>query len=298
MMNKNKQKKKPRKKRKMTLLKHLSEFFILKTLFTLVQISPLCLVRFIGSLIGGFYASLPTKLNAETRERIRLALPELSEKEVADIHFKSTMSIAKTMLEMPKVYSWSKSKLNKFVEFEGQLPTEGTYLILTAHLGQWELIRHYINKCHFPLASIFRKANNPFTDALTFNTRAKSKAPLIAKGHSGSRQLLKTLKEGISLGLLNDQKMSEGIEVTFFGQPAKTASAIAELSLKRKLPIIPVFCYHQGNKFKMEVGDMITPDAEATEENVKALTQQCNDIMEEAIRKHPDQWFWLHKRFS
>lgn len=282
----------------MTLLKHLVEFLILKTLFVLVQISPLFAVRFIGNMIGGFYASLPTKLNEQTRERIRLAMPDLSEKEVNDIHYNSTMSIAKTMLEMPKVYSWSKSKLNKVVELEGALPEEGTYLILTAHLGQWELIRHYINKCHFPLASVFRRANNPFVDKLTFNTRAKSKAPLIAKGHQGARQLLKTLKEDISLGLLNDQKMSEGIEVKFFGQPAKTASAIAELSLKRKLPIIPVFCYHQGGTFKIEVGEKLIPQLDATEENVKALTQQCNDIMEKAIRKHPNQWFWLHNRFG
>lgn len=282
----------------MTQLKHLIEFAFTFIIFTLMRFLPLFVVRSFAYLIGAFYASLPIKMNAATRARIQKALPDLNQQQVGNIQYQSTINIATTLLELPKIYNWSKKTLLKKVIVEGNFPDQGPVLILTAHLGQWELIRHYTNKCHFPMASIYRKANNKLVDKLIFNARAKSHAPLIAKGHSGSRQLLKTLKEGISLGLLNDQKMSDGIPTTFFGQPAKTASAIAELSLKRKLPIVPVFCYHSCNGFTLEVGEPLQPEQEPTPENIASLTQKCNDIMEQAIRKHPEQWFWQHKRFS
>ena len=133
------------------------------------------------------------------------------------------------------------------------------------------------------------------------NTRGRSGGQLFPKGYKGGRQLVSQLKEDGYTAFLNDQKMNDGIETTFFKQPAMSAPALAQLALKHKLPILPIFCHRtEGGRFVVDIKAPLAPEAKGktTQDKIAALTQCFNDVIEEEVCNHPEQWLWMHKRFK
>ncbi len=146
---------------------------------------------------------------------------------------------------------------------------------------------------------VYRAPNNPWVDRLVARRRVDPNAALIRKGAEGGRQVLSALKAGRSLGILVDQKMNEGIEARFFGRPAMTTPAFAQLALRFGIPVVPVrFERLGGPRFRVTVEAPIEPlptgdrDADAA-----SLVQAVNDRIETWVRARPEQWFWVHRRW-
>ena len=170
-------------------------------------------------------------------------------------------------------------------------------IFISGHFANFELMSMEITKRNVKLATIYRPLNNFFLNPLMEHLRKKYVCNnQIKKGIKGVRQVMNYIKNGFSIALMIDQRVSEGEKVNFFGQPAYTTTLPAQLALKYKLPIIPVFIERDKNsKFIIEFQKEIDIH---NYKNKIDLTLKLNEILEAMIRKNPNQWIWTHNRWK
>lgn len=170
-------------------------------------------------------------------------------------------------------------------------------IFISGHFANFELMSMEITKRNVKLATIYRPLNNFFLNPLMEYLRKKYVCNnQIKKGIKGVREVMNYIKNGFSIALMIDQRVSEGEKVNFFGQPAYTTTLPAQLALKYKLPIIPVFIERDKNsKFIIEFQKEIDIH---NYKNKIDLTLKLNEILEAMIRKNPNQWIWTHNRWK
>ena len=170
-------------------------------------------------------------------------------------------------------------------------------IFISGHFANFELMSMEITKRNVKLATIYRPLNNFFLNPLMEYLRKKYVCNnQIKKGIKGVREVMNYIKNGFNIALMIDQRVSEGEKVNFFGQPAYTTTLPAQLALKYKLPIIPVFIERDKNsKFIIEFQKEIDIH---NYKNKIDLTLKLNEILESMIRKNPNQWIWTHNRWK
>jgi KDO2-lipid IV(A) lauroyltransferase len=175
-------------------------------------------------------------------------------------------------------------------------------IFCTAHLGAWELTSYAVAHLGYPMSVIVRPIDNPKIEEMVDRYRTRTGNRTLDK-FSAARLMVKTLRSGEFLGLLFDLNAleNEAIFVNFFGVPASTNFMTAKLALRSDVPIIPVFAPWDKTrqKFLLQVNEPIkfesTDDQEA---DVRELTTRLTQHFEDQIRRYPDQWLWIHKRWK
>lgn len=277
-------------------MKHLFEYIIFRLLLDLFRLLPFKVIGMFAAILGGFIATLPFSFNVRARSNLKKVFPDKDEKWIQHTQYTSMVNLAKTFFEFSSIYNISDKKLNQMVEYNGldNLKNNQNAFILTAHLGNWDVICRMMGIYCEHAGNIYRATNNPYVNSYMVNMRAKSGGEQIPKGSKGARKIVKFLKTGGVLGMLMDQKMNDGIESTFLGQPAMTAPALSELAAKFDIPILPVSAIRQKNgKFIVTIDKPIKVTG-----NKEKDTQKCNDILSDMIYQNPEQWMWVHKRFK
>lgn len=172
-------------------------------------------------------------------------------------------------------------------------------LFFTAHYGNWELSNLTIPQLGLPMLVVYRAANNPLTDEMLQGMRDRLGNRHVPKGTQAAREIVRSLKNGQAVGMLVDQKLSNGIAVPFFGRDAMTAPAIAEFALHFDCPVIPVFVERlRGAKWRVT----IEPPFRLAKTGDRKLDVYegmvaINRRIESWIRARPDHWFWVHRRW-
>jgi len=174
-------------------------------------------------------------------------------------------------------------------------------LVITAHLGNWELLPVVAKQADIPINIVYRPLDFKPLDRLFERTRSRFGAKLIVS----RRALLKirrALKKGEAVAMLMDQNVDyyDGVWVDFFGHPACTTKAMAVIAMKTGAAVLPVFLYRQADGFRAVFGQILTPAASTGDQrkDVEARTAQYTKVIEEGIRAEPDQWFWVHRRWK
>tara|TARA_B100000123_G_scaffold272413_1_gene255012 strand:- start:1642 stop:2499 length:858 start_codon:yes stop_codon:yes gene_type:complete len=170
-------------------------------------------------------------------------------------------------------------------------------IFVSGHFANFELMSMEITKKNIRLATIYRPLNNiflnPFMEFLRKKFVCKNQ---IKKGLNGVRDAIAYINNNFSIALMIDQRVSEGVRTNFFKKPALTTTLPAQLALKYKLSIIPVYIQrNSNNKFIIEFQNEIKP--EDFKEKLK-LTEKLNDVLEKMIIKNPNQWIWTHNRWK
>lgn len=210
--------------------------------------------------------------------------------------------------EFPFINKMSKAELDRRIKFTGMHHIEHLqsaqqpFMLLLCHQANWDVIIRKINDIYPQFGIVYRKANNPLVDRDLLLERSKDENVLmIPKGPSGARGLVRAIKSKMSIAMLVDQKMNDGIEVPFFGKPAMTAPAMARFALQYDYPIIPCQLVRIQRSSQFEI--RIHPAMEIKPTGDKA--QDCYNIMkdinlmiEKWIREYPGQWFWFHNRWK
>lgn len=280
----------------MRRLKHQVEYIMAVVLLTAFRILPFRISSALGATLGAFVATLPIKSNDVARKNVKKAFPEMTSAQVHTIQFKSAVNFGRTLAEMPKLYAMNRKAFEEHTRVDGleHLVEHPGALILTAHLGNWEAILKACGVYGISVANIYRRANNKKVNKLIHAMRSSTGAVQIPKGRAGTKKLVQAVKNGVSIGFLNDQKLNEGIKSPFFGHDVMTPSALAEISIKHKKPVIPAFCYREGSgKFHIVIQKPLT-----VPEDVQKATDLFNQTIENAVKKSPEQWFWFHRRFG
>ena len=173
-------------------------------------------------------------------------------------------------------------------------------LLFTAHLANWEAATLAACRHGLELAAVYRAFNNPMVDRLIRDWRRCTGVELITKGGAGARVLIKRLGQGGNVIILIDQRMNDGIAVPFFGRPAMTAPALAELGYRYDAPVVPVRVERTGgSRFRVTVEEPLTlPRSGDRAADVAAAMAMVNRRIESWVRARPEQWFWLHRRWG
>lgn len=179
----------------------------------------------------------------------------------------------------------------------------GPTIFVSGHIGNWEMLPPAVARYGLPFSSFYRAPNNPLVDRILCDLRDEAMGqpvPLFAKGARGARGALGHILSGGHLGMLVDQKMNDGVEARFFGQPAMTAGAMAAMALKLRCPVIPGYVERLGPaRLRIHVlPPLDLPDGGNRIQDQMDLTQRVNDWLESTIRQHPGSWLWLHRRWN
>jgi KDO2-lipid IV(A) lauroyltransferase len=175
--------------------------------------------------------------------------------------------------------------------------TERGAVILTGHLGNWELLSAWLCGKEVPLAAVVQRNQDPELEAFIEGTRKRAGLETISKSF-GMRGAVKALRQGKVLGLLMDQHGGD-LTVPFFGCPARTFGGGAAFARLGGVPVVPVFAYREG-LFRHRIvirPPLALPEGLETSEYIRTVTLRCNSILEEAILRCPEQWLWLHRRW-
>ncbi len=172
-------------------------------------------------------------------------------------------------------------------------------VFVSGHLANFEVMAAAILAAGVPCQVTYRAANNPYVDALIRQSRERYGIKLFAPKGDGTRELMAGMKRGESIALLVDQKYSQGPEVEFFGQPVNASPGAARLALKFGTVIQPLSVVRlPGVRFRVTAHEPITvPDTGDKAADVVAGVQAVNRFVEDRVREHPVDWFWVHKRW-
>ena len=197
-------------------------------------------------------------------------------------------------------------------------------LIVSGHIGHWEMVTLALQRAGVrPLHVVYRPANNRALNGLIRRLQGDSGVELIRKGSTGARRIMAALKGGGHVVMLVDQKMNDGVPLPFFGRSAMTAPAVAQLALRFRCPVVPIRVERVGTwvprtntgrqsssgpgwgpRFRVTVEDPIAlpadpgSDPDARQAAVAALMGDINARIEAWIVDRPEQWLWVHKRWS
>jgi len=172
-------------------------------------------------------------------------------------------------------------------------------VLISGHLANFEVMAAVIMSAGVPCQVTYRAANNPYVDALIRQSRERYGIKLFAPKGDGTRELMAGMKRGESIALLVDQKYSQGPEVEFFGQPVNASPGAARMALKFGTVMQPLSVVRlPGVRFRVTAHEPIAvPDTGDKAADVLAGVQAANRFVEDRVREHPVDWFWVHKRW-
>ena len=177
----------------------------------------------------------------------------------------------------------------------------GPLIMLTGHFGNWEMAGYLFGVFGFPPNSVARTLDNPYLDRYIRMFRERTGQKLIPK-KGGYDQMLDVLRTGGVLSFLADQDAGDrGMFVEFFGRPASTHKAIALMAIEHNAPVVVGFARRIGPGFRYEVGctELFEPSEwTGSADDARVLTQRYTSALEVIIRRDPEQYLWLHRRWK
>jgi KDO2-lipid IV(A) lauroyltransferase len=172
-------------------------------------------------------------------------------------------------------------------------------LLLTGHIGNWELLPIVLAMSGEHANVLYRPLDFKPLDHFFIRSRTRFGGQLLSKSKSVLK-ILKLLRKGENIAVLLDQNVGHGygIPADFFGRPAFTNKGLAMLAIRTGAPVVPVYIVRENDRYVARILPALplirTGDSR---KDIEENTQQYNDALEAIIRRHPDQWFWVHRRW-
>lgn len=242
-----------------------------------------------------------------TLENIRNAFPEKDSEWHRKLVSRSYHNLGIVLAEILAFKSLSDDKIRKYIRYENiglinELIARGKGLILlSGHFGNWEFLAYSAGFFSgVQVTIIVKPQKNKLADRFINKIRTRRNNSVVSM-YKAAREIITVLRKGESIALLADQSASpqKNVFIEFFGRPAATYKAPAELSLKFDCPIIMGFAERQADgTYFVKLKEIEHSDLEDTPENVEVLTKRHVVELEQAIRKNPDHWPWQHRRWK
>lgn len=289
-------------------MRHRLEYALLWPFIKLMGALPRPLARGVAMLLAGAVYHLHPRLRRVGLRNLEIAMPDLPLKERRRILRGVFRSLARLLAEFCLFPKYSRENVNRVAVYEGfenfdsaQRRGKGV-LFLTAHLGAWE-VGSFVHSVHgHPLRIVVRPLDNPYVNRLVERYRALHGNRAFAKDDF-ARGLLSATRAGETVGMLMDQNMTppQGVFVPFFGVQACTASGIARMALHTDASVIPAFTIWDPvlRKYRVHFDPPLTlVRTDNAEADIVANTAMFNNVLERYVRKYPEQWLWVHRRWK
>ena len=291
----------------MKIIKYFFEFISVISLFCIFKIIGLKNASYLGSIIAKSIGSL-FRSKEITKKNIKIGLGEISKKRESDIINGMWSNIGRTFAEYMFLKKFKYNRANfEHIKIEGAnylneiKKNNKPVIFYSAHLANFELMAMELDKSGIKLATIYRPLNNFFLNPLMEYLRMKYICPIqIPKGRLGIREIINRIKDGYSIALMMDQRVSEGLKVPFFNRPAFTTTIPAQIALRYNCKLVPIYLERKEDlNFEMTVHKPYEIEKTGNEEeDTKNIILKINKIMEKMITKNPAQWIWSHNRWK
>jgi len=286
----------------MKSIKYFTQFFIISILFIIFKILGLSFASYLSGKIVSFVGPL-FRSRSLIKSNILKAIPNLPQSDVEMITKNMWTNYGRILAEYIFIKDFRMSKFENNIEIKGQeildkiRQNNEPVIFVSGHFNNFELMAMQIEKSGINLAAIYRPLNNKFLNFIMEKIRKKYICKnQIKKGIPGTRQLLSFFKKNISIALMIDQRVSQGIKSNFFKHEAFTTTIPAQFVKKFKCKIVPIYIERVKNSdFRLTVYE---PVVYSNNESIESITQNLNQLLEKLILKNPDQWIWSHNRWK
>ncbi len=284
------------------------EYAVAWALLKTVSMLPRSLAIKAGLWVGALAHAVLPHLRRHAEINLRLAFPELEDRERRRIKRGVFRNLGRLLGEISQFPRLNSDNIKSIVEYEGlenylaAMAQRRGVILLTGHIGAWEL-SVYAHSIHgHPMSFLARRVDNPLVERLAESYRSRYGNRSIDKKNS-VREVLRALKSGGVVGILADLNSSreEGVFVDFFGVPACTTAGVATLALRTGAVVLPGYLVWDEETpiHRLHFEKPIeTIDTGNQKEDVMANTERYTKAMESIIRRHPDQWLWIHRRWK
>lgn len=286
-------------------LRHRAEYAVVIVLRTVVAVLPDALARGLGTLIGLSFYALDRRHRLVAINQLRAAFPTRSVPECREIARATFAHFGRLLIFVLRLSTIRPDALRRRIEVEGEehvrhaLALGRGVLIIAGHFGYWE-VHGVAHPLVFPRMHVLvRPLDNPYLHRFLERTRQSTGNGVIYR-QGALRRVLRALQANETVGILIDQHMqpSNAVTVDFFNRPASTTAAAATLAIRTGAALIPVFALPlPGGRVRLVYEHPVPlPDPDCPDP-VRDLTQRLTDVLEMYVRRHPNLWLWMHRRW-
>ncbi|MGE3705178.1 MAG: lysophospholipid acyltransferase family protein [Vicinamibacterales bacterium] len=286
-------------------IRHRVESAAVRSVLALVRRMPPALAAACGTALGRAAYLLDGRHRRIALENVAGAFPGRSAAERRTIVRGAFEHFGRLLLALLEFSGLPPEQMLARVEFEGEDRVRSAHargkgvLFVTGHFGFWEL-QALVHPLRFPpMAVLARALDNPGLNGLLERIRTRTGNAVVYR-QGTLRRVLRTLQAGEGVGVLIDQHMitRDAVQVDFFGRTAATTAAVAALAIRTGAPVVPLFALPLGGgRYRMVYEPPVEPPGVDTEDAVREFTQRCTDVLEMYVRRHPELWLWMHRRW-
>jgi len=281
------------------------EFGAVRLVSALVSLLPMRLVRGCGAALGRLAYAVDRRHRRIALDNLAAAFPSRPERELRGMARAMFAHFGSLLLELLKFGSYSPERMRAAIDVEGADRARQAYdqqrgvLFFTGHFGYWE-IQALVEPLHgHPISVLARPLDNARLNEMLERIRTQTGNSVIYR-EGAVRKVLRELAANHGVALLIDQHLHtpDAVYVDFFGRPAATTSALAALALRTGAPVVPVFALPlPGGRYRLVYEHPVDPPRADTPDAVREFTQRCTDVLEMYVRRHPELWLWMHRRW-
>jgi KDO2-lipid IV(A) lauroyltransferase len=281
------------------------EYIAVRAAIAMARIAPAPLIDAAGAVVGlGFYA-FDRAHRRVAKENVAAAFPVRSEAERRRLVRGAFVHFGRLLLALLEFSTLRPDAMLARVEFEGGDRVRRAHalgkgvIFVTGHFGFWEL-QALVHALRLPPMAVLARTldNRPLNDLLE-RIRTRTGNTVIYR-QGAMRRAMRLLKSGGAVGILIDQHIQsrDAVHVDFLGRPAATTPAVAALALRTGAPVIPLFGLPLGGgRYRMVYEDPVEPPPADAVDPVRQFTQRCTDVLEMYVRRQPELWLWMHRRW-
>ncbi|MDD5310806.1 MAG: lysophospholipid acyltransferase family protein [Candidatus Omnitrophica bacterium] len=282
-------------------------YYLLRTASFISLLFPIKINKFLGRRMGEFAFFLVPGHRKSAIENLRIAFKgEKTEAEIRAVARGVFRNLGENLFEILSAPKLTPRNIDRHVRIKGlgivdkALSQKRGFIVLSAHLGNWELLAGWFGLKKYPVNVLARRLRYVKFDNWMNGLRRKMDVNVVMRDES-AKTMLRLLRGGQSIAILADQDISslDGVFVDFFGRPAYTPTAPVILALATAVPIIPMFIVREGNSHTIYVEEPLELEITGNKENdIKINTEKWSKVVESYIRKYPSQWVWMHNRWK
>lgn len=255
---------------------------------------PLCgwVMAYVIAPIAGY--------DKRVRDNLALILPDLPQAEVKRLMRAVPRNVGRTLIEIYSGAEFVARATAEPLKGEGLAALDEAHaaghpvILVTGHFGNYDASRAALIARGFRVGALYRPMGDADFNDHYVQAISRIGTPVFPRGRAGLGNMVRFLRSGGMLGLLMDQHMGAGEELQFMGRPAMTALSAADLALKYGALVVPTYAVRRPGGLDFDI-IIEQPIPHGTPQ---AMTQAINDSLDRLVRAHPDQWFWIHRRWK
>ncbi len=288
--------------------RHWFEYMVVRNVVSAATALPWRTGRQLGRAIGSFYYRVDRRRRrVNALSNLAQAFPHKSEDELKTLVKGVYRHLGAALLDSLYfgrfVSNWPAERLyeTRGLEKLADLPASTGAIFVTGHFGHWEILGAVASLLGYPVWSVRRPFDNAYLEEYLRSMRGVTGQRMLSK-EGFLRQMIRLLEGGQNVAVLIDQDARRhGDFVDFFGRPASTTTAPARMAVRTGAPVVFAYARRIGeqNRFRIVLSDVVRPRADADRQSeIQRITQRLTSDLECVVRRHPEEWLWLHRRWK